>query len=58
MYEHEIIEIFNVRYFDLAVKVHPHLHANTNEAGQGEAYTNICLDCNTRQNVIVRQASE
>ncbi len=40
------------------VKMRPHLHANTNEAGRGEAYTNICLDCNTRQNVVIRQASE
>ncbi len=40
------------------LKVRPHLHINTNEAGLGEAYTNICLDCNTRQNVVIRQASE
>ncbi len=40
------------------IKVRPHLHANTNVAGRGEAYTNICLDCNTRQNVVVRRASE
>ncbi len=40
------------------LKVRPHLHANTNEAGWGEAYANICLDCNTRQNVVIRRASE
>ncbi len=40
------------------VKVRPHLHANTNEAGRGEAYANICLDCNTRQNVVVCRVSE
>ncbi len=39
-------------------KVCPHLHANTNEAGRGEAYANRCLDCNMRQNVVVRRASE
>ncbi len=39
------------------VKVRPHLHANTNEAGRSEAYANICLDCNTRQNVVVRRST-
>ncbi len=40
------------------LKVRPHLQANTNEAGWGKAYTNICLDCNTRQNAVICQASE
>ncbi len=40
------------------LKVRPHLHTNTNEAGQGEAYANICFDCNKRQNVVIRRASE
>ncbi len=40
------------------LKARPHLHANTNEAGRGEAYANICLNCTTRQNVVVRWASE
>ncbi len=40
------------------LKVRLHLHANTNNAGRGEAYANICLDCNTRQNIVVRRASE
>ncbi len=40
------------------LKVRPHLHGNTNKAGWGEAYTNICLDCNTRQNVVIHRASE
>ncbi len=39
-------------------KVRPHLHANTNKAGWGEAYVNICLDSNMRQNVVVRRVSE
>ncbi len=39
-------------------KVRPHLHANTNEAGRGEAYANIYLDCNTRQNVVICRGSE
>ncbi len=38
--------------------VRPHLHTNTNKAGWGEAYANICLDCNTRQNVVVHRGSE
>ncbi len=42
----------------LRLKVRPHLHANTNEAGRGEAYANICLDCNTRQNVVICRVSE
>ncbi len=36
----------------------PNLHANTNEAGWGEAYANICLNCNTRQNVVIPRVSE
>ncbi len=40
------------------LKVRPHLHTHTNEAGRGEEYANICLDCNTRQNVVVCRASE
>ncbi len=44
--------------FICIIKVRRHLHANTNEAGRGEAYVNICLDCNTRQNVVIHGASE
>ncbi len=40
------------------VKVRPHLHVNTNETGWGEAYANICFDCNMRQNVVIYGASE
>ncbi len=40
------------------LKVRPHLHANTDEAGRGGAYANIRFDCNTRQNVVVCRASE
>ncbi len=40
------------------IKVRPHLHANTNEAGQGEACATRCHDCKTRQNVVVHRASE
>ncbi len=42
----------------VTVKVRPHLHANANEASRGEAYANICLDCYTRQNVVICRASE
>ncbi len=37
----------------VSLKVRPHLHTNTNEA-----YANICLDCNTMQNVVFCRASE
>ncbi len=40
------------------VKVRPHLHMNTNEAGRDEAYANISLDCNTRKNVVIRRANQ
>ncbi len=43
---------------EIILKVRPHLPANTNEAGRGEAYSNICLDYNMMQNVVVRRASE
>ncbi len=46
------------RHKHKCVKVLPHLHANTNEAGWDEAYANICLDCYMRQNVVVCRASE
>ncbi len=42
----------------MRVKVRPHLHANTNDTDRGEADANICLDCNTMQNVVVCGASE
>ncbi len=41
-----------------SLKMRPHLHANTNEAGRGEVFANICIDCNTRQNVVVCRANE
>ncbi len=54
-WEHfSVIQFLHVEH----VKVCPHLHANTNEAGLGKAYANIRLNCNTRQNVVVCQASE
>ncbi len=44
----EVVHIeISVNAWEVSVKVHPHLHANTNEAGRGEAYANICLDCNS-----------
>ncbi len=54
----DLTELMITKSRDIFDSVRPHLHANTNEAGRDETYANICLDCNTRQNVVVRRASE